>query len=51
MPPIPKPRASYLSHNEENTNGKQQSSIPPLSQSRARRLKTKNYTYNKQRNT
>jgi hypothetical protein len=41
MPPIPRPRSSHLSNNEENINEKQQSSIPPLSQSRARRLKQK----------
>jgi hypothetical protein len=41
MPPIPRPRSSNLSHNEENINEKQQSSIPQLSQSRARRLKQK----------
>jgi hypothetical protein len=40
-PPIPKPRASELSHTEENNNEKLQSSIPPLSQPRARRLKQK----------
>jgi hypothetical protein len=38
MPPTPKPRASHL---EENINEQQQSSTPPLSQSRARRLKQK----------
>jgi hypothetical protein len=41
MPPIPKPRSAHLLRNEENINEKSQSSIPPLSQSRARRLKQK----------
>jgi len=42
MPPIPKPRSAHLSYNEENINEQQQqSSIPPLSQSRVRRLKQK----------
>jgi len=44
MPPIPRPRSSHLSHNEDNINEKQESSIPPLSQSRARRLQQKTIT-------
>lgn len=38
---MPKPRASHRSPSEENLNEKDKSSIPPLSQSRARRLKQK----------
>lgn len=41
MPPVPRPRSAHLLNNEENANEKCQSSIPPLSQSRARRLKEK----------
>ncbi len=41
MPPVPKPRASHLSPSEENINEKPKSSVPPLSQSRVRRLKQK----------
>jgi hypothetical protein len=41
MPPVPKPRASHLSHNDENINEKHRSSTPPISEARARRLKQK----------
>ncbi|CAF4170961.1 unnamed protein product [Adineta steineri] len=41
MPPVPKPRASHLISSEESVNEKPKSPIPPLSQSRARRLKQK----------
>ncbi|UJR27704.1 hypothetical protein I4U23_008981 [Adineta vaga] len=40
-PPEPKPRASHLLPSEEKTNEKPKSPVPPLSQSRARRLKQK----------
>lgn len=41
MPPIPRPRSSHLTNNEENINEKQQSSTLQLSQSRTRRLQQK----------
>ena len=41
MPPVPRPRSAHLLNNEENVSEKSQSSNPPLSQSRARRLREK----------
>ena len=44
MPPIPRPRSSHLPQNGGNSNEKPQSTNPPLSQSRARRLQQKTTT-------
>ena len=41
MPPTPKPRASHLLDNDDNRNDRSTPSTPPLSQSRARRLRQK----------
>ena len=44
MPPIPPQPTLHLTQSEDGINEKQQSSYPPLSQSRARRLKQKTTT-------
>ncbi|CAM4915498.1 unnamed protein product [Rotaria socialis] len=41
MPPIPKPRASNLTNTDESGSERQDLSTPPISQSRARRMKNK----------